>query len=227
MLYDDIPAVSLPAEDYEPLPVVFQSAPGNESDGIITVKVVGEINSKNGETANVVNLTTAKVDNITQLITQAGGVELVKTTNTTVIRFPKLLKTELYHINWFWCARAYGKVTASSSRLHMELSNTRKLEWVATLRSAESSPSTASGTTIVDIKDSIAPLMYEIDLETFTENIAEALTNQMRSNTAGDNMDATIVLGEAFTNETFIHARWEWLILPLFLATLTGCLLVL
>lgn len=65
MLYDDIPAVSLPAEDYEPLPVVFQSAPGNESDGIITVKVVGEINSKNGETANVVNLTTAKVDNIT------------------------------------------------------------------------------------------------------------------------------------------------------------------
>lgn len=137
MLYDDIPAVSLPAEDYEPLPVVFQSAPGNESDGIITVKVVGEINSKNGETANVVNLTTAKVDNITQLITQAGGVELVKTTNTTVIRFPKLLKTELYHINWFWCARAYGKVTASSSRLHMELSNTRKLEWVATLRSAE------------------------------------------------------------------------------------------
>lgn len=89
------------------------------------------------------------------------------------------------------------------------------------------SPSTASGTTIVDIKDSIAPLMYEIDLETFTENIAEALTNQMRSNTAGDNMDATIVLGEAFTNETFIHARWEWLILPLFLATLTGCLLVL
>ncbi|RSM07015.1 hypothetical protein CEP52_005407 [Fusarium oligoseptatum] len=52
------------------------------------------------------------------------------------------------------------------------------------------------------------------DMEELTSNIAETLTNQLRSSNPGDNKDAEMVEGTAFISESVIVVRWQWLILP-------------
>ncbi|KAI1649208.1 uncharacterized protein F4817DRAFT_314148 [Daldinia loculata] len=59
-----------------------------------------------------------------------------------------------------------------------------------------------------------------------TGNIAEVLTNQIRSNNPGDNVNATVLNGRAWTDKTYIRARCQWLILPSSETILTRVLLV-
>ncbi|KAJ4261736.1 hypothetical protein NW757_000008 [Fusarium falciforme] len=58
-------------------------------------------------------------------------------------------------------------------------------------------------------------LSTETDVEKLMNNLADTLTNQLRTNDNGDNRNATTVNGTAFINEPVIMVRWEWFILPL------------
>ncbi|UPK90307.1 hypothetical protein LCI18_001242 [Fusarium solani-melongenae] len=58
-------------------------------------------------------------------------------------------------------------------------------------------------------------LSTETDVEKLMTNLADTLTNQLRTNDNGDNRNATTVNGTAFINEPVIMVRWEWFILPL------------
>ncbi|KAI0007464.1 hypothetical protein F4779DRAFT_591790 [Xylariaceae sp. FL0662B] len=63
--------------------------------------------------------------------------------------------------------------------------------------------------------DTIGFALQNSDLKTVITNIGETLTNQFRSNNPGDNYNASAITGTAFFNETYIHVRWPWMILPL------------
>lgn len=64
------------------------------------------------------------------------------------------------------------------------------------------------------------------DLKVITDRLSQTLTNQIRSNHTGDNMNATVKSGRVFKEEPFIIVRWPWLILPLVETVLTAVLLV-
>lgn len=64
------------------------------------------------------------------------------------------------------------------------------------------------------------------DLKTVNTDIADTLTNQIRTKDHGDNYNASIITGAAFFNETYIHVRWGWMALPLAEVLLTALLLV-
>ncbi|KAI8721336.1 hypothetical protein NCS52_00580900 [Fusarium sp. LHS14.1] len=68
-------------------------------------------------------------------------------------------------------------------------------------------------------------LSTETDVEKLMNNLADTLTNQLRTNDNGDNRNATTVNGTAFINEPVIMVRWEWFILPLMEVFLTVVLL--
>ncbi|XXG94969.1 hypothetical protein Hte_001228 [Hypoxylon texense] len=65
------------------------------------------------------------------------------------------------------------------------------------------------------------------DLKSVITDIADTLTNQIRTKDHGDNYNASIITGAAFFNETYIHVRWGWMALPLAEVLLTALLLVL
>lgn len=67
--------------------------------------------------------------------------------------------------------------------------------------------------------------LYDTDLANATHNLAEAMTNMIRSDTPGDNFNATSVYGEASFKETYINVRWPWMILPLAEVALAAILL--
>lgn len=71
----------------------------------------------------------------------------------------------------------------------------------------------------------IGGFLSRCDLSTFTQNLANTLTNQIRSSNPGDNANATTVLGQALYKVTFVKARWPWLIVPLIETLLTTVLL--
>ncbi|RSL55088.1 hypothetical protein CEP54_009556 [Fusarium duplospermum] len=58
-------------------------------------------------------------------------------------------------------------------------------------------------------------LSTETDVEKLMKDLADTLTNQLRTNDNGDNRNATTVNGTAFIKEPVIMVRWEWFILPL------------
>jgi hypothetical protein len=67
--------------------------------------------------------------------------------------------------------------------------------------------------------------LYQSDIQNVSENIAQALTNAMRSNVPGDNNNATTYLGTAYFLDVYVQVRWPWLILPLVEALLCAALL--
>ena len=71
----------------------------------------------------------------------------------------------------------------------------------------------------------IGGFLSRCDLNAFTQNLANTLTNQIRSSNPGDNANATTVLGQALYKVTFVKARWPWLIVPLIETLLTTVLL--
>ncbi|KAI0134372.1 hypothetical protein BJ170DRAFT_609542 [Xylariales sp. AK1849] len=68
---------------------------------------------------------------------------------------------------------------------------------------------------------------YKSDLSTLITNVAETMTNQIRSFSPGDNLNATTIQGRASFNETYIRVRWPWMILPLAETALAAFLLAL
>lgn len=69
--------------------------------------------------------------------------------------------------------------------------------------------------------------LYASDLNVVTQNLADTLTNQIRSTSPGDNLNSTKLAGNAYITETYIHIRWQWIVVPLAEAVLTCGLLAL
>lgn len=69
--------------------------------------------------------------------------------------------------------------------------------------------------------------LYASDLNVVTQNLADTLTNQIRSTSPGDNVNSTRLAGNAYVTETYIRIRWQWIIVPLAEAVLTCVLLTL
>lgn len=72
----------------------------------------------------------------------------------------------------------------------------------------------------------LANYLYTTDFQNFTINLATTLSNQIRSTNPGDNKNATIHHGTAYTNEIYIHVRWPWAILPTAAVFITSILLI-
>ncbi|ORY63891.1 uncharacterized protein BCR38DRAFT_202057 [Pseudomassariella vexata] len=69
--------------------------------------------------------------------------------------------------------------------------------------------------------------LYKTDLFNMTKNVADAISNQIRSNEpVGDNFNATTVSGLAFFQEAYIRVRWPWMIVPLAETAMAAFLLV-
>lgn len=68
--------------------------------------------------------------------------------------------------------------------------------------------------------------IYASDLKKVTQHLADTLTNQIRSTSPGDNLNATRLVGNAYITETYIRIRWQWIVVPLAETTLTCVLLV-
>ncbi|KAI1105522.1 hypothetical protein F4804DRAFT_341127 [Jackrogersella minutella] len=68
--------------------------------------------------------------------------------------------------------------------------------------------------------------LQHLNLEKVITDVAKTVTNQMRSKNPGDNYNASITTGMAFTNVTYIHVRFGWIALPLAEVVLTAFLLV-
>jgi hypothetical protein len=67
--------------------------------------------------------------------------------------------------------------------------------------------------------------LYHEDLEVSFSNLATTLSSLMRSDTQGDNANATVVYGDAFVSDSFFLVRWAWLTVMLVEVTLTAALL--
>jgi hypothetical protein len=67
--------------------------------------------------------------------------------------------------------------------------------------------------------------LYHEDLEVSFSNLATTLSSLMRSDTQGDNANATVVYGDAFVHDSFFLVRWAWLTVILVEVTLTAVLL--
>ncbi|KAI0097210.1 hypothetical protein GGR51DRAFT_541861 [Nemania sp. FL0031] len=73
----------------------------------------------------------------------------------------------------------------------------------------------------------MANYLYTTDFQNFTVNLAATISNQIRSTDPGDNSNATVHRGTAYTRETYIHVRWPWAILPTAATIITSVLLAL
>ncbi|KAF2430252.1 hypothetical protein EJ08DRAFT_660982 [Tothia fuscella] len=71
----------------------------------------------------------------------------------------------------------------------------------------------------------IGSYFYTSDIANITRDVADALTNQLRSKDPGDNANATLWKGKAFFKETYVYVRWPWLIIPLLETLLVSLLL--
>jgi hypothetical protein len=67
--------------------------------------------------------------------------------------------------------------------------------------------------------------LYNGNMTQIASDIADTITNQIRSQNL-DNENATFVEGDVIINETYIHVRWPWLILPLAETVLAAVLLL-
>jgi hypothetical protein len=68
---------------------------------------------------------------------------------------------------------------------------------------------------------SFNPWIFPNNVTLHMERLATAFTNTLRSTASRD-----LVYGSAFSNETYVHIRWEWLIFPFALLLLTLIFLV-
>ncbi|KAI8633796.1 hypothetical protein F5Y19DRAFT_462068 [Xylariaceae sp. FL1651] len=67
--------------------------------------------------------------------------------------------------------------------------------------------------------------LMESNLSLVIPNIADTLTNQIRSNNPGDNYNATKLAGKTFFDEPYIQIRWDYFILPALVTSLSAILL--
>ncbi|KAJ8111831.1 hypothetical protein ONZ43_g5530 [Nemania bipapillata] len=58
-------------------------------------------------------------------------------------------------------------------------------------------------------------VLYQQDLGNLTTNLADTLTNILRSRELDENFNITDVPGRAFYSETYIRVEWGWLLHPL------------
>lgn len=72
----------------------------------------------------------------------------------------------------------------------------------------------------------LSTFLYTTDMKDLTENLANTLTNQIRSKTPGDNDNAEIFGGDAFVKEVYIRVTWAWLTIPVAETLTTAVLLV-
>lgn len=73
----------------------------------------------------------------------------------------------------------------------------------------------------------LSTFLYKADIKNVTENLANTLTNQVRSVSPGDNKNATLFTsGEVFVKEVYIRVTWAWLTIPLAETLITAVLLV-
>ncbi|KAI0864701.1 hypothetical protein F4860DRAFT_463187 [Xylaria cubensis] len=71
----------------------------------------------------------------------------------------------------------------------------------------------------------LATYLYVADIQNLSTNLATTLSNQIRSANPGDNNNATMHRGTAYTKEIYIHVRWGWTILPTAAVFITSVLL--
>ncbi|KAK5659804.1 hypothetical protein OQA88_1016 [Cercophora sp. LCS_1] len=57
--------------------------------------------------------------------------------------------------------------------------------------------------------------LYTADLRNVTASVAAMISGYIRSGENGDNSNASVVVGKAWADETFIKVRWGWIVLPL------------
>ncbi len=72
------------------------------------------------------------------------------------------------------------------------------------------------------------PLSYlvrEVPTDEFATNITRAINAQMHTKDPGDNVNLTILTGEAFSPQPYIEVQWPWLALPIAEVTFTVILL--
>jgi len=62
---------------------------------------------------------------------------------------------------------------------------------------------------------SLAYYLWRGNISQITENIAQVVTDQLRSNEGGDNNNVTMVRGKAVYEERFYVMNWPWIIWPL------------
>ena len=67
--------------------------------------------------------------------------------------------------------------------------------------------------------------LYDSDIQGVMRNVAESMSNLIRSRDPGDNYNATVVYGQATFEEPYITVRWAWMALPLAETLLTAVLL--
>ncbi|KAI1132333.1 hypothetical protein F5Y10DRAFT_294080 [Nemania abortiva] len=58
-------------------------------------------------------------------------------------------------------------------------------------------------------------LYYSTDLRMVFQNIATVLSNLVRTPNTGENLNATVIRGQALGTETYIRVRWQWVLLPM------------
>ncbi|KAI0538156.1 hypothetical protein GGR58DRAFT_513265 [Xylaria digitata] len=68
--------------------------------------------------------------------------------------------------------------------------------------------------------------IMNLNLSDIVSNIADTLTNQIRSNNPGDNYNATVTKGDAFFDEPYIEVRWIYLALPFAVTLFSAVLLI-
>jgi len=71
----------------------------------------------------------------------------------------------------------------------------------------------------------VGEALYYANMNTLGQDIADAVTNQIRANQGGDNYNATTVAGVASYDAIHFKVRWAWLVLPITETVLTTILL--
>lgn len=82
-----------------------------------------------------------------------------------------------------------------------------------------------TGTQMDDDNFNLGFFLYASDLSAVTQDLADTLTNQIRSTNPGDNLNSTSLTGDAYISQTYISVRWQWIVLPLVEILVTSILL--
>lgn len=73
--------------------------------------------------------------------------------------------------------------------------------------------------------DGLGAVIYNSDSGKIAEDLATTMSNLLRNQIAGENLNATAIDGTAYGSETFIQVEWQWAVLPLIATLLTSVLL--
>ncbi|TGJ88676.1 hypothetical protein E0Z10_g102 [Xylaria hypoxylon] len=160
--------------------------------------------------------------------------------------------TEVYYATFDWCAKRFQNVTASQKRLNPGSMTSEGLTWADVVSIGDegnlmgnnyytyTSNVTGSAFNVSEMPISFLPrpdilpteellavgfALMNSNLSHVVLNIADTLTNQIRSNNPGDNYNATVTTGSAFFDEPYIEVRWVYLTLPFSVTLFSAALL--